>query len=296
MTIQSCSPLFFISYHQLLLEFLPLHFVQFRNIILGSCVGENSEDYSPPVGFDFKDTLKAKAVIQVIDSILQKKEKDREKVKSSAAFLTSLFKRAMLENNSNNIVYQSQRVELLNINQNSQSDNTNSTTNSSTSSSNCNNIFIPRIIWQFVFYCVKKSADMNAVIPSTNSDDLPTSSSFVNLPIVSLFAAILDSTESCNETSITTLVESIVDQLRYPNKHTTFASCLLFALFQKEDKNNRELILVSLIKRLTCVTSPPQSVRKLYHNIMKKFGNEVKQMFEDNNESNVFKMVQEIID
>lgn len=291
------SPLFFISYHQLLLEFLPLRFVQFRNIILGTSFSENTEDLSPPIGFDFKETLKAKAVIQVIDSILQKKEKDREKLNNNAVFLTSLFKRAILENgtnNNNNILYQNPRIELLNIN----SSNNSSDNNNNTNSNDENNLFIPRIIWQFVFYCVKKSADMN-VLSSFNSDDSVPSNSFLNLPVVNLFSLILASPDISNDTTsilMTVLIEAIVDQLRYANKHTTFASYLLFALFQKADKNVRELILVTLIKRLLCVTSPPQSVRKFYQNLSKKFDSEIKELLEENNEFQLFKMVKEIIE
>lgn len=287
-TIASSAPLFFISYHQLLLEFIPLRFVQFRNIILGTTLYENSEDISPPIGFDFKETLKAKAVIQVIDSILQKKEKDREKLNTNATFLTSLFKRAILENGMNNynIMYQNQRIELLNMNNNLNNDNEN----------NENNLFIPKIIWQFVFYSVKKSADINVLV-SFNSEDSTPSNNFLNLPVVSLFSLILSSLDSTSDTvSMTVLIEAIVDQIRYPNKHTTFASYLLFALFQKADKNVRELILVTLIKRLLCVTSPPQSVRKLYQNLTKKFDSDIKSFLDENNEFQMFNMVKKIIE
>ncbi|OHT05272.1 hypothetical protein TRFO_27026 [Tritrichomonas foetus] len=239
MTTASCAPLFFISYHELFLEHIPLRFVQLRNIILSATVPDGS---TPPIGFDYSDTLKSKAIIAVIDPILQKKENDNATVGSNAVFITSILKRSISESNG----------------------------------------FIPRIVWQFVFYCVAKSAEINM-----DNDNIG------GLPVVHLFCSILS---SFNDASASPILEAVVDQLKYPNNQTTFASSLLFSLFSKsETTNHKELILVTLIKRLMCVTPPPQSVRSLFKKITMMFGNDVREMLIQNDELEAFRAAEAIV-
>jgi hypothetical protein len=82
---------------------------------------------------------------------------------------------------------------------------------------------------------------------------------------------------------------AIVDNLRYPNAHTRFASDLLFQIFEKGNDGLREVMLVVLFRRILCVTPPPRSVRLLVERIVGQFGGRVNRILGAKGESALFR-------
>jgi hypothetical protein len=97
MTIAATLPSFFVAYHCLLLESLPLRFVQFRNIILGAEMPRN--DDSPPIGFNISDMLQISAIRSVIDPFGQTADRSQApSLETPARFIALALKRAINAN------------------------------------------------------------------------------------------------------------------------------------------------------------------------------------------------------
>lgn len=259
MTISSFVPLFFVSYSQLFLEVLPLHYVQFRNIILGSVLNDPPTT-CPPIGFSVNDTLKQKDVTSILNPILTMKEKDFHKYNPNT-------------NNENFIIVLLKRASNLSISIGSKS-------------SQDDLMLIPKFVWQFVFYCINSAAEFT--LSKKNDSKLLNS-----LPIVNLLSTIFTSLN--DHKTLTFFFESIVDQLRYPNIHTTFVSNLIMVLYQRADFDKKEFILVTLIKRIMCVTQPPQSLKDVYQTLVTNHELEVHKIFEDNNELDQYLQVEQLL-
>lgn len=268
MTIAAATPQFFASYYALLIEKIPLRFVQLRNIILSAC--DERDLPIPFIGFKFDDELKTK--VNLI-SIISKS-------------LTSLLPKSEVENNSNfivNILISSWKEEIENDDFEDECNYYDEAMNG------FNNFVIPRIIWQFVLFTIDESIK-NLTSNSPNIE----SSQINSLPISQLYIEIQNICS--NEKGILFLLyNSIMDQLRYKNRHTCMASILIRALFENGNDDQKEIILVCLIKRLLCMSQPPKSVNSLFKQITLIYGSEVQRIFKQNGEMLTFNTAVSII-
>jgi hypothetical protein len=93
-TVAAVAPLFFTSYHCLLIERLPDHYVQFRNIILAATPQWRSE-IPPPIGFSVAADLQGTVLRTVLDPFLS--PSDGPVSQSAAQFITATLKRSLIE-------------------------------------------------------------------------------------------------------------------------------------------------------------------------------------------------------
>ena len=237
-TIQQEVPYFFVAYHSLLLESLPIRFVQVRNIILGSSPSNINSDNNPPIGFNLDSELKMDSIQTKLDQSLTNKIP----ISSCLNLIVGKFEK------------EGQHI-----------------------SKSIENITIPKFIWQFVLYIINKN-------------------SFSKSLIFDLFVSLQNEILSKNDRLLSILYSSIIDQLRYPNRHSKFSSELLMHLFGKGNKIHREILIVNLLRRILCVTSPPSSLRNLYSNISSEYKSDIEQLFQENNEVAIFQSSQQLID
>jgi len=94
--IQSSNSSFFSTYFPLLIESLPLCFIQFRNIILNSF--QNTSDI-PQIGFNFSDILESKALTANLRSLLNSSNTDSA---SGINFVIATLTRECTENITKN--------------------------------------------------------------------------------------------------------------------------------------------------------------------------------------------------
>ena len=134
MTISSVNPIFLISYHMLIIEHIPLNFVQLRNIILSSSTNQN---ISPPYGFEYYEALNSKTLTPLLESIFQKRKYDQNVYKNIASILKQSINQQILDSKSKSIT-------------------------------------MPRVVWQFIFYIILKSTDSITEMKATDfSENLP---------------------------------------------------------------------------------------------------------------------------
>lgn len=77
---------------------------------------------------------------------------------------------------------------------------------------------------------------------------------------------------------------TLLDHVRYNNSHTRFAMELILAMFGKLPEDRKEMILIEIIRRLLCVTAPPQSLRTLFSRLFEERKMEIIQMVKKMNE------------
>lgn len=128
-----------------------------------------------------------------------------------------------------------------------------------------------RLIWMFVFYCVKRLATVEKprqLIADTRDN--------TNNYVTQLFINI------CNNLRgemILKFITAIFDQLRFENTHTEAASRLVYALFQNTELQTKEIIFTELTRRLLCVSKPPISVLAAYNNIILHYSDHLRLIF-----------------
>lgn len=265
LTIQATTPNFFASYHALLIEKLPLKFIQLRNIILTARDNDESLDnFAPFVGFKFDDELKSKnKLIDAICKCLSSKSSKTE-FNNNVKFITDILITSFKEETENEEA--DDDVEY--------------------STDDFNNFTIPKIFWQFVIFSFNESLIvLSSKNTNNNSEEIPISQLFVGIQKVC----------SNQKGTLFLLYNAIIDQLRYKNKHTTIASILIQSLFDKADDDLKELLIVCIIKRLLCVTQPPKSVSLLFKQITLKFENDIQRILKQNGELHLFESAISVI-
>lgn len=127
-------------------------------------------------------------------------------------------------------------------------------------------IYVPRVVWALVVYYLSQiksdTADLLVLVCRKFTDE-----------------------------SVRMIIIALIDQLRYENLHTTKALNTLHALFKTGSELHRELILTELIRRLMCVTRPPDSVDRLFHTLNDDFGDEIWEMVKKRGEYDIYKRV-----
>jgi CCR4-NOT transcription complex subunit 1 len=146
---------------------------------------------------------------------------------------------------------------------------------------------MPRLIWQFVVYCFSQ---VTKHLPNIRRYSLD---AFKQIPIVDLFVAIAG---FFGDESVRYLFVAIIDQVRFPNPHTYFASSLILALFEATRDPMRELLIVAIMKRLMCVTQPPRALTTVFQELVNQFGNVMKRMLAGRREFDLFRSAKEVIE
>lgn len=78
MLIANDYPLFMASYYQLLIEFLPPHYIQFRNIIL-SCAPPDAMPSKPPqISFNMEDALDQRGLTSIVKQFIRREHHNDE--------------------------------------------------------------------------------------------------------------------------------------------------------------------------------------------------------------------------
>ena len=264
-TIQQTTPNFFASYHQLLIQKLKLNYVQLRNIIL-TARDDVPDDSTPLIGFKFDDELKSKdGLINIIRNCLSSQLNETE-FSEKAKFIANLLITAYKDD-----------PEIDEIDEDVDG-----------TSEDFMNLAIPKIFWQFVIFSLNESDN---IVSSNLGIE---SNQYQNLQISKLFCEI-QKISSNQKGTLFLIYNAIIDQLRYPNKHTTLASLLIKALFESANDDLKELLIVCFIKRLLCVTQPPKSVGLLFKHITLKFQSDIQRILKQNGELQLFESAISVI-
>ena len=94
MLIASDYPSFLVQYYAVLIDSLPLRFIQFRNIILNAAPQEFSPDKNPTISFQYIDALETKALILNVKPFLRLEIPENVSTASNIQFIISTLRRA----------------------------------------------------------------------------------------------------------------------------------------------------------------------------------------------------------
>lgn len=254
-TTAASQPLFFVSYAPLILEKLPINFVQYRNLILSASLKQQDPDSCPPMGFSSEKIISAVNIADVINRIVA--------ISHSDNFFNS-------EINSNNMkcdltsFVSIEKVEfIINVLKNS-------IKNKENLNSKNEFKYVPKIITHFVIYCF---------------------SNFIDEVHQLLIKIALD----FDQDDMKIFLIAVVDQLRYPSRHSFAAMNFILSFFEVASEIIKEQIIIELIRRLFCVSSPPLSVKNTFNLIDSKFGHEIKDILEKSGEYETYINAKRII-
>jgi hypothetical protein len=124
----------------------------------------------------------------------------------------------------------------------------------------------PVVISRFVLYTIVESCIK--VQPSCLELG---SENFRVLPIVNLYVGIC---QRLNDLTVKTLFTAIVDNVRFPSQHTSWAANLVLTLFRILDVGLRDALFVVVARRVLCVSQPPAAILAVYEQIGPKFAAE----------------------
>ena len=88
-------------------------------------------------------------------------------------------------------------------------------------------------------------------------------------------------------------IGALFDHVRFSNTHTKFVMELLLILYGKFQDDYREVFLIELVRRLLCVTQPPQTLVRLFVRLWEERNAEITLLAKKRNET---KQLQEIFD
>jgi hypothetical protein len=141
--------------------------------------------------------------------------------------------------------------------------------------------FVPEIVWQFAMYCIAKGAEAQ-----TAKDIHYPSWQFSRLPMVDLCTTVW---EALDGQALAVLLEAICDNVRFQNSHTRFAVGLLLHFFERAADEAREVMAVTLIRRVLCVTSPPNALKGVLAEMIQTHGKELEMVLGPKGEWSLFK-------
>ena len=130
--------------------------------------------------------------------------------------------------------------------------------------------YVPKIVTHFVIYCFSNFID-------------------------EVHQFLLMVANSFNEFEMNAFLVAVVDQLRYPNKHSFAAMNFILSFFETTSEVNKELILIELLRRLFCVSNPPLLVKNTFNQIDLKFGDEIQNILSENGEYDLYLRAKGII-
>ncbi|EAX97798.1 hypothetical protein TVAG_157830 [Trichomonas vaginalis G3] len=241
-------PLFISSYYMPLIEHLPPHYIQIRNLILScSPPDSNSASKQPNISFNIEESLDQKGLTSVVKQFIRREHHNKEQFEDGCHAILSALTDA------------SQRQTLS-----------------------------VRLYWQLVLNSITR------VTGSIWTEDMVSGTTdFKELPIVKLFLKLFS---SLNETGLKMLTFSLIDLLRFPSSHTSFAGELIYFIFENSNDVVCEIIYTELAKRLLCVTSPPRSVKALYLRLMSTFKSDISELFRKGGEKKYFIQTKKALD
>ena len=147
------------------------------------------------------------------------------------------------------------------------------------------NLVVPKIFWQFVLFAFNESIISFYSSEINQNQNSALLESFIEIQKVC----------SNQKGTLFLLYNSVIDQLRYQNKHTKLASILMMTLFENANDDLKELIIVCIIKRLLCVTQPPKSVGLLFKQITLKYEFDIQRILKQNGELQIYESAVYII-
>ncbi|OHT11033.1 hypothetical protein TRFO_19424 [Tritrichomonas foetus] len=289
MTVASSAPKFLVSYHSLLLENLPFQFIQIRNIILNatpttseivSLLKQNNSSLIDDFAIDINEIespQESEKVNKLLNHLMPpigfnyedslhakgmcvvtEKAFQSKETASIAKFISTIIKRV-----------------------------TNEQTNFG--------LTLPKVIYQFVLFSMNKEihygSQNNQQYGKINNNNKSHNKSGKNL-IQEMFIAIQN---LCDEKTLVNLYNAILDQIRYPNIHTTIASELITKLFERGNKFKRELIYVTILKRMMCVTQPPTALKITFKGLATRYKKDIERFFRENGEISTYNRAQKFL-
>lgn len=96
--------------------------------------------------------------------------------------------------------------------------------------------------------------------------------------------------------TISAIINALLDNVRFRNKHTTLAIDLINHIFENcKDDNLREQFIVEISKRILSVRPIPHNLHPLFTRLNLKYGPELKRIFSQKSELETFNSVKEIM-
>lgn len=251
LTTSASQPFFFVSYAPLILEKLPISFVQYRNLILSSSLKQDP-DCCPPQGYSSEKIISAVNIADIVNRIVT--------VSNSDNYFHNYNETGDVSNGSKSEManfVSSEKVDfVIDVLKNQINDHENVRVKNELK-------FVPKIVTHFVIYCFSNFID-------------------------EVHQFLLKIANAFNVFEFKVFLVAVVDQLRYPNKHSFAAMNFLLSLFEITSVVNKELILIELLRRLFCVSNPPLSVKNTFNQIDLKFGDEIQNILKENGEYDIY--------
>ena len=132
----------------------------------------------------------------------------------------------------------------------------------------------PSIIWKFVLHLITSWTQAHQQFSSKNL-------------IVELFINLI--------TFSPVFITSLFDHVRYSNTHTRFVMELLLAIFGRIQDDVREIFLVELVRRLLCVTQPPQTLVRLFVRLWEERKTEISVLAKKRNETHQLQQIFDVV-
>ena len=107
---------------------------------------------------------------------------------------------------------------------------------------------------------------------------------------------LIEVAKQLNDDEFAAYFVAIADQLRYPNSFSFAAMTFILNYFEIASNSHKEIILVELIKRSLCVTSPPSSVVNIIKQLHLKYEDMIRTLLQQNGEYETFLKAKDIFD
>lgn len=255
--IETNQPFFFVCYSSLILQKLHFSFVQYRNIILGAVLQQDAS-LPPPHDFSFERYMKTVSLAEVIDRIQTDNQEPHD--------ITDI------DLGTNNLISHDDVECIVNVLRKNYQDQLRvekSIKNTSITLTGTVH-YVPNLFHHFICYSISKKFKAELLL--------------------------IEVAKQLNDDEFAAYFLAIADQLRYPNSFSFAAMTFILNYFGIASNSHKEIILVELIKRSLCVTSPPSSVVNIIKQLHLKYEDMIRTLLQQNGEYETFLKAKDIFD
>ena len=120
------------------------------------------------------------------------------------------------------------------------------------------------VIWRFIFFCIAAYSQTHEKY-STKDTINELMMGLVNISPI--------------------FISALLDHVRYPNSHSRIVLEMLFNIYNRVQSEQKEAFIIELLRRILCVTQPPEAVRRLFVRIWEDKKSEITEIAQRNGEA-----------